>query len=1137
MCAPPPASQKDVTRFTTEITHLRELIKQKDQELVKLQNSSATNTHGESRKIDEITRNLELKVKKLEESEKQSARLNSTLKTIRNVNQCINQEKDPDLLLQQICKIFLENKSYTSVWIANVDDQLKCQRISQAGYSGGFTNFADAWLAGQVPPCVILIKTSQSPIQILTGSPQCKSCLIASEDSKTRTTCLRLEYKGHLKGVLVLNGKEEDNPLNEELTLFQEIAGDLGYSFHNSEVENELFLKNLVFESSIAANSIADNQGIIRHVNAAFLHQWGYEVIDEVIGRSIASFFADQAETIPVLESLSRSGKWEGEFIALRKNGSTYISRGLATVLKNAKGEMVGYQSANIDVSNLRKAEEQLKQSEVKYRNLFENTPAGIFRSKIDGSAILALNNKLAELFGYTKEEILAQPALIRWVDPKERTEMMRQLKENGKLDDFEIQAVTKSGAIKTFLTSMMLYPTLGYFEGMAIDITGRKRAEDALEASEENYRNMIANLSEGLYVVTVSDGTILNHNREFVKILGFDPTESLIGQKTPDFWFNPEDRKAYLVEFKRNGIIRNYPVIAKKRDGTRIFVEVNARLVKDKQNKPTQIEGTIVNVTDRKRAEDDLRLKEFVFKSSLTADSIGNNEGIITHANQSFIKTWGYDRIDEVIGKPISDFLADQSKTKEIVSALTNNGAWEGEYLALKKDGSTFIAQSKANVVRDKDGTQVALYSAVIDVTEKKRADRQLETAVRDLNVRNQIAQVFLTTPDEEMYAKVLAIVLETLQSKFGVFGYLNEKGDLIVPTMTRTIWDKCQVPDKRFIFPRETWSDSSWPRAIREKRTICLNEISNRTPEGHIPITHHISLPIIHQGGVVGLLQVANKETPYTPEDISLLETIGRTIAPVLEARLRREREEYARKRAEEVLLVANENLKRSNEELEQFAYVASHDLQEPLRTVSSYVQLLGRRYKGKLDADADDFINYAVDGSERMKTLITDLLTFSRVTTRGQPFVMTNAAEVLDLILKNLTVTIEETGAIITTESLPVVMVDATQLGQVFQNLIGNAIKFHGEQRPAIHLGVKEANDAWQFSVKDNGIGIEPQYFDRLFKVFQRLNPKDQYPGTGIGLAVCKRIVERHGGKIWVESELGMGSTFYFTLPKNK
>jgi light-regulated signal transduction histidine kinase (bacteriophytochrome) len=241
--------------------------------------------------------------------------------------------------------------------------------------------------------------------------------------------------------------------------------------------------------------------------------------------------------------------------------------------------------------------------------------------------------------------------------------------------------------------------------------------------------------------------------------------------------------------------------------------------------------------------------------------------------------------------------------------------------------------------------------------------------------------------------------------------------------------------------------------------------------------------------------------------------------------------------RKEAEEELAARAEDLRRSNSELEQFAYVASHDLQEPLRMVASYTQLLGRRYTGKLDSDADEFIAYAVDGANRMQKLINDLLEYSRVGTRGRELTSVESGTALEDALANLRVAIEESGArVVLAGELPSVMGDQTQLVQLFQNLIANAIKFGGEgSRVEVEVGAsRQGSGEWVFWVRDEGIGIEEQYVERIFKIFQRLHAKGDYGGTGIGLAVCKKIVERHGGRIWAESEgLGKGATFYFTL----
>jgi PAS domain S-box-containing protein len=239
--------------------------------------------------------------------------------------------------------------------------------------------------------------------------------------------------------------------------------------------------------------------------------------------------------------------------------------------------------------------------------------------------------------------------------------------------------------------------------------------------------------------------------------------------------------------------------------------------------------------------------------------------------------------------------------------------------------------------------------------------------------------------------------------------------------------------------------------------------------------------------------------------------------------------------RKRAERDLAHVAGELRRSNSELEQFTYVASHDLQEPLRMVTNYLQLVERRYGSKLDADGLEFVHYAVNGASRMKALIEDLLRMSRAGTQAMNFTPVSAQVLADAAIQNLQIAIQESAAVVTTDPLPPVVADPTLLTQVFQNLIGNAIKFRAPGVQAqVHITANEREDEWVFSVRDNGLGIEPRHKERIFGIFERLHSADQYPGSGVGLAISQRVVERHGGRIWIESAPGEGSTFYFSIP---
>jgi light-regulated signal transduction histidine kinase (bacteriophytochrome) len=251
-----------------------------------------------------------------------------------------------------------------------------------------------------------------------------------------------------------------------------------------------------------------------------------------------------------------------------------------------------------------------------------------------------------------------------------------------------------------------------------------------------------------------------------------------------------------------------------------------------------------------------------------------------------------------------------------------------------------------------------------------------------------------------------------------------------------------------------------------------------------------------------------------------INLIEELQNTVAKL--------------KRSEEELEQKSQDLARSNAELEQFASTASHDLKEPLLAIAIGLKLLKRRYENKLDHEANKFITETIDEAKWMQTLISDMLSYARMDISGKPFVQTDCAAILNRTLSNLRLPLEQSSAVVTQDPLPVVMADPIQLNQLLQNLISNAIKFHGEEKPNIHISAERNEKEWVFSVSDNGIGMPAEHRERIFEIFQRLHNKKEYPGTGIGLSTCKKIVERHGGRIWVKSEIGKGSTFYFTIP---
>ncbi|MBM4446488.1 MAG: PAS domain S-box protein [Chloroflexi bacterium] len=788
------------------------------------------------------------------------------------------------------------------------------------------------------------------------------------------------------------------------------------------------------------------------------------------------------------------------------------------------------------------------------------------------------------------------------------------------------------------------------------------------LRESEERFRVAAASASDLIWDWDIPSGRLEWYGR-IDEILGYETGEF---PRILDAWekaIHPDDVdrvNATLDGHLKKGTPYNEEYRIMRKDGAYLYWTDQGMALRDDNGQPYKMIGACSDITERKWTEEALLESEEKYRD-LVEDlpdvvfAVDQN-GALTYLSPAVESMTGYSA-SELMGRTFAEFLhpEDLAHAFDTFQRTLSGQAMVDELRFFTKSGEMRWLRNSNKPIFVEDRV-IGVHGVFSDVTERKRMEEALIQSQRELAIRHQIANVFLAVPDDEMYGEVLQIVLQVMESKYGVFGYIREDGALVAPSMTRGIWDQCQVPQKDFVFPRETWGDSSWPRAIREKKTNYTNERSTRTPEGHIPITRYISMPVIYQGEAIGLIQIANKTTDYSEEDVQFLETLGNQIGPILGARLERDRQERARKKAEEertsvlaeraaivdamgdglialdmtggitavnppfqamtgyseselvrgnaadlllkmikpedleemaaVFATAMEGkttppstfsiikkdgsnvpvasamsfvknaegnpatiiatfkditeimrkeedlrkamteLERSNTELERFAYVASHDLQEPLRMVSSYTQLLEKRYKDKLDDDAHEFIGYAVDGAKRMQNLINDLLAYSRVGTRGKPLEPTDCEAVFDAAIANLSVVIKENKAKVSHDPLPTVIADEGQLVQLFQNLIGNAIKFHGKRLPRVHVSAKTNVDKWVFSIKDNGIGIDPQYFDRIFIIFQRLHGEG-YTGTGTGLAIAKRIVERHGGRIWIESEPDKGSTFYFTL----
>jgi PAS domain S-box-containing protein len=516
---------------------------------------------------------------------------------------------------------------------------------------------------------------------------------------------------------------------------------------------------------------------------------------------------------------------------------------------------------------------------------------------------------------------------------------------------------------------------------------------------------------------------------------------------------------------------------------------------------------------------------------ASLATEAIlvADAEQRIVLFNPAAEQLFGYSA-DEITGRPLQTLLPQQSLDgREAAGASAGSSAWNGTganqqgLVALRKDGVTLPLQARSG----RTAVDGGMYTTFLlrERTGERRADEELRLLQR----------MALTIGAAEDLRTALRLALETIGELTGWTA-----GESWLPDTGEGVLRRGPVSSREeglaeFHYASETMAfvrGEGLPGRVWQSGSALWIEDITADPEfmradlaRQCGLHTGVAIPVLAADRVVAVMVFYHTESrDKDARLVGLVSTVASQLGALIE-----------RKQSEEALQLRAEELARSNAELEQFAYVASHDLQEPLRMVASYTQLLARRYGERLDDDAHEFIGYAVEGVTRMQQLIHDLLAFSRVGTHGEAFQATALDAVLERVLRDLEPAIEAGGAHVTSDPLPVVSADAAQLAQVFQNLIVNALKFHGSELPHIHISATPGEIGWVISVRDNGIGIEPEFFSRIFAIFQRLHSRAQYPGTGIGLSICKKVVERHGGRIWVQSEPGQGTAFFFSLPE--
>ena len=643
------------------------------------------------------------------------------------------------------------------------------------------------------------------------------------------------------------------------------------------------------------------------------------------------------------------------------------------------------------------------------------------------------------------------------------------------------------------------------------------------LQQSEERYRILAESSPEMIFVIDRED-QVQYVNQRAAGQFGKTP-DQVIGLPRLDI-FPPTVGEGQALGLKK--VLETGETLSSESEVIfptgKVWLETQLVPVRDDSGTVSAVMGISRDISERKRAEQIIReekaLSDSIINSLPGIFYLFDAQGKFLRWNKNYEQVSGYSAEEMLERNPLDFFTGDEKTLVEErirETFVTGSSQVEANFISRNGQSNPYLLTGLRVML---DG-QVYLIGTGIDITERKQAEQIAETRLRIL----EYAEAHTL---DEILQKTLDEVGALVHSPVGFYHFVDadQQNLTLQAWSTRTLEEYCQSDREGLHYPID--QAGVWVDCVRERRAVIHNDYASLAhrkglPAGHASLTRELVVPVFRKNTIVAILGVGNKPRNYTEAEADLVTFFADLAWTIAES-----------KQVKQNLQKANEDLTRSNSELERFAYVASHDLQEPLRMVTSYLQLLERRYKPSLDGDALEFINYAVDGSNRMKTLINDLLAYSRVGTRSKEYKPVDLEAVLGQVLRIYQTSVEETHAQITHDPLPVVMGDEGQLEQLFQNLVGNAIKFHGDEAPQVHIGVKKESQNWLFSVRDNGIGIDPQFYERIFIIFQRLHNREEYAGTGIGLAISKRIVEKHGGRIWIESEPGKGSTFYFTIP---
>ena len=761
-------------------------------------------------------------------------------------------------------------------------------------------------------------------------------------------------------------------------------------------------------------------------------------------------------------------------------------------------------------------------ESDAKYRGLLEAAPDAMVVVNQGGDIVL-LNVQAERQFGYRRDELLGQKVKEHHSDgfaerliadaTRSTVEALAQQIGMG----IELCGRRKDGS--EFPIEIMFSP-LESAEGTLVtaairNISVRKDAEKHLAQMEERRRLMESELREseeryrmlldGMQHHAVSGmdarGQVLSWNAGAELIKGYKAAE-IIGHNFSCF-FPPEDiqrgRPAEVLRLTAASGRHEEQGIRVRKDGSRFLASLTFTALRDPDGNLRGFSEFSYDLTESKESGAKYR---GLSEAAPDAMVVVNQGGEIVLVNVQAEKQFGYRR-DELIGQKVKNIIPDgfaerliADTARNTVEALAQQMGMGIELSGRRKDGSKFPIE--ISPLESAEGILVT--AAIRNISSRKAAEEhlvQMESRYRGLLEAAPDAMVVVNQGGE--------IVLVNVQAE-KQFGY---RRDELIGQKVKNI-----IPDG---FAERLIADAarSTVEALAQQMGMGI-ELSGRRKDGsEFPIEIMLS-PLESAEGILVTAAIRNISARKKSEEDNA----------ELELRVAERTKELA---------IANRVLERSNIELQQFSYVASHDLQSPLRSICGFVQLLKMEYASKLDEQAADWIRRTIQAAEQMQSLICGVLDYSRVDSRSRPFMPMPFLGVFNDVVALLDSSIQDAGGQVTCGELPVVMGDRSQFVQLMQNLIGNGLKYHGDKSPHVHVSAEHQGNEWTFSVRDNGIGIDPKYHERIFEIFKRLHDQKQYPGTGIGLAVCRRVVNRHGGRIWAESEAGQGSVFYFTIPE--